>query len=349
MAKLIAIDAFCGCGGTSLGLSRAGFTIAGALEVEPFAAETYMLNHPRTPVFYDIRATAASFLLDVAGIEKGELDLLTGCPPCQGFSSIRTLNTSSVSRDKRNNLIFDFVRLVDGLRPKAVLLENVPGLMENWRFQEVVDQLKRWRYHVTAQLLDASAFGVPQRRKRLVMAASLRGEIDLSAPAGKPVTVRRAIGGLPPPRRSGRWLQQWHSDHSAEVLERIRSIPKNGGSRKDLGQDRQLDCHQDKKMGFHDVYGRMAWNEVAPTITRFSNNPSKGRFLHPTQNRALTLLESAILQSFPRSYKFLKDTPPTMIASMIGEAFPPKMAEILATRIADQLRRPHYAMARGAH
>lgn len=249
-----------------------------------------------------------------------------------------TLNTGGVMRDARNSLVFDFIRLVDGLRPKAILLENVPGLMENWRFREVVAQLIRWKYAVKAARLDAQGFGVPQRRKRLVLVASHIGEIDLSLPPVKTVTVRQAIGDLPRPKLSRRWLHRWHSSHSPEVLKRIRSIPHDGGSRMDLGRRSQLSCHNGDEIGFHDVYGRMAWNEVSPTITRFSNNPSKGRFLHPEQNRGLTLLESAILQSFPRSYKFSRETPPTIIASMIGEAFPPLMAEILATRIARQLR-----------
>jgi DNA (cytosine-5)-methyltransferase 1 len=335
MRPLIAVDAFCGCGGTSLGLNRAGFTVGAAIEVEPWAAEAYALNHPKTAVFYDIRATPAALLLDYLGIGKGDLDLLTGCPPCQGFSSIRTLNAGP-ARDRRNNLIFDFLRLIEGIRPKTILFENVPGLIENWRFSDVVAQLGRWKYHVTFAKLDAARFGVPQRRKRLVMAASRLGPIDLSVPEMRLRTVKDAIKGLVAPRASSNWLHRWHSTHSEEVLERIRSTPKNGGSRADLGKDRQLPCHRGKE-GFHDIYGRMEWSRVAPTITRFSNNPSKGRFLHPTQNRALTLLESAILQSFPRSYRFPRNAPPTIIASMIGEAFPPKMAEMLAKRVAEQL------------
>lgn len=347
MKRLIAIDAFCGCGGTSLGLTKAGFTVGAALEVDFWAAETYMRNHPKTAVFHDIRATPASVLLDYLGLRKYELDLLTGCPPCQGFSSIRTLNAASgASRDGRNNLVFEFLRLVDGLRPKAILFENVPGLMENWRFDEVVARLEGWNYKVNADRLNAQNFGVPQRRKRLVLAASRFGKISLNEPALPVTTVRRAIGDLEHPTRSKRWLHRWHSHHSPDVMERIRSIPKNGGSRQDLGEDGQLECHQDDKIGFHDVYGRMAWEKVSPTITRFSNNPSKGRFLHPRQNRGLTLLESSILQSFPRRYKFLRDTPPTKVASMIGEAFPPKMAENLAKRIASQLRSVHRKASR---
>jgi DNA (cytosine-5)-methyltransferase 1 len=171
--------------------------------------------------------------------------------------------------------------------------------------------------------------------------------ISLDDPELPVRTVRKAIGDLEHPRGSTRWLHRWHSHHSPDVMERIRSIPKNGGSRRDLGEEGQLDCHRKKEIGFHDVYGRMAWDSVSPTITRFSNNPSKGRFLHPRQNRALTLLESAILQSFPRNYKFLPDTPPTKVASMIGEAFPPKMAENLAKRIADHLRTQRRRKRRG--
>lgn len=346
--ELKAVDAFCGCGGTSLGLKKAGFRVECALEVDSWAAETYMLNHPDTHVFYDIRATPACVLMDVMGLRRGDLDLLTGCPPCQGFSSIRTLNAAAATKDERNSLIFEFGRLIDELLPKAILLENVPGLMTNWRFTKFVRQLKRLGYHVTVAHLDAADFGVPQRRKRLVLGASLIGTVDLSPPKVRRVSVRNAIGSLPSPEQSGRWMQRWHSQHSEAVLKRIRGIPKDGGSRRDLGYRKQLDCHRKSEdVGFGDVYGRMCWDDVSPTITRFSNNPSKGRFLHPDQDRALTLLESSILQGFPRSYRFSKKTPPTMIASMIGEAFPPAVAKELAARVASLLGRDTQEAVRG--
>src|SRR5262249_55153256 len=160
----------------------------------------------------------------------------------------------------------------------AILFENVPGLMENWRFNELVTCLESWRYNVNAARLNAQDFGVPQRRNRLGLAASRFGRIDFGEPDIPIKTVRDSIGRVEHPTRSKRWLHRWHSHHSKEVMERIRLIPKDGGSRRDLGEDGQLECHQDDDIGFYDVYGRMAWEEVSPTITRFSNNPSKGRF-----------------------------------------------------------------------
>lgn len=334
-----AIDVFCGCGGTSLGLKNAGFNVIAGVEVRDSAAAAYKLNHPNSALFFDVRLLTGSMLFDSLGLTRGELDLLSGCPPCQGFSSMRTLNTSSASKDERNDLIFEFIRLVKEILPKAVLMENVRGLSKNWRFTIIKRELRKLGYDVQYSILNSENFGVPQRRRRLVMCATRTGrsiETVYTLPIKKK-NVRDAIGSLPHPRDSANRLHKMLSQHSAEIRQKIALIPKNGGSRKDLGKSAQLKCHRGKNMGFSDVYGRMAWDAPAPTITRYSNNPSKGRFLHPVQNRGISILEAALLQSFPKNYKFPKDARITEIASMIGEAFPPKMAKIIAKRIIESL------------
>jgi len=334
-----AIDMFCGCGGTTHGLKKAGFNVIAGADVRDEAAATYRLNHPDAQLFYDIRYLTPKFLLETLGLRKGQLDLLSGCPPCQGFSSMRTLNARSASRDDRNNLLFDFLRLVDGLRPRAVLIENVPGLSDNWRFVRLRRDLRALGYSVHHAVLNSVNFGVPQRRKRLVICA-IRGShpFALQFAATTVRTVRNAIGGLPAPVRSTNRLHRMASRHSSKIWSRIASIPRDGGSRRDLGKRAQLPCHRVKKIGFNDVYGRMAWDKVSPTITRYSNNPSKGRFLHPTQNRAISPFEAALLQSFPKTYKFPANVTLTQAASMIGEAFPPRMAEAIALKINQHLR-----------
>lgn len=346
-----AIDMFCGCGGTTLGLEQAGFRVIAGVDVREEAAATYRLNHPAAELFYDIRYLTPKFLMETLGLKKGQLDLLSGCPPCQGFSTMRTLNALSASRDDRNNLVFDFLRLVDGLRPRAVLIENVPGLSQNWRFIRLRSELRKLGYAVQHGVFNSASFGVPQRRKRLVVCA-VRGKRPLTlqfAPTPQR-TVRQAIGALPTPKKSTNPLHKMASSHSAKVKRRISLIPHNGGSRKDLGKRAQLSCHREEDTGFHDVYGRMAWDEVSPTITRYSNNPSKGRFLHPKQNRAISLLEAALLQSFPRSYKFPKTATLTQVASMIGEAFPPRMAKSIARRIHKHLAAlAHSSRTRSRH
>lgn len=135
--KLTAIDLFSGCGGMTEGLKQAGFSVRGAVEIDPLAAATYKLNHKRVKVWQkDIRKISPTRMLKDLKLRRGEVDLLTGCPPCQGFSSMRRLNGSQYVRDARNDLLFDFLRFVRGIRPKAVMFENVPGLQHYWRWPE---------------------------------------------------------------------------------------------------------------------------------------------------------------------------------------------------------------------
>jgi DNA (cytosine-5)-methyltransferase 1 len=164
---------------------------------------------------------------------------------------------------------------------------------------------------------------VPQRRKRLILLAGLGFEIPLADESADVMTVRNAISDLESAGASGDDLHDLPEKRADRVLQMIREIPKDGGSRKDLPGCRQLKCHQ-RREGFYDIYGRMAWDDVAPTITSGCHNPSKGRFLHPEENRAVTLREAAILQSFPKDYVFLRSAGKEAIALMIGNALPPE-------------------------
>lgn len=320
---LHAVDLFSGCGGLSLGLKEAGFAVAAAVEVDRKAHETYRLNHPTVRLYaQDIRELDPAEVLKAAGLKPGELDLLAGCPPCQGFSRLRTKNKRTSVRDSRNNLIADFLRFIEVMEPKTVMLENVPALAKDARFLKARRQLHALGYKTVVHVLDTADYAVPQRRKRLIMLASNVHTPELADRARKRITVREALKGLSKPKQARDKLHGLGENRSKDVRELIALIPKNGGSRRDLPKRYQLDCHK-RSDGFSDVYGRMAWDDVSPTITSGCNNPSKGRFLHPSQNRTITLREAAILQGFPRRYRFNVDHGKEAIALMIGNALPP--------------------------
>lgn len=325
MRKPTAVDLFAGAGGLSEGLRQAGYRVVGAVELDSHACATYGMNHPRTKLWEtDITGVSGAAIMKALNMKSGELDLLAACPPCQGFSTMRTGNGTRWNRDRRNDLIFEVVRLVRSMRPTSVMLENVPGLAANPRFGIFLKSLRSLGYFVTWDILNAADFGVPQSRRRLVLLASRRQQPEFARPAFRQLTVRQFIGRLNPPSRSRDPLHNYvRAPRSPRIQKLIKRIPRDGGSRRDLGKRSQLDCHQDFT-GFNDVYGRMAWDDVAPTITGGCINPSKGRFLHPRANRAITLREAALLQTFPKSYQFDLARGLYAVALLIGNAFPPE-------------------------
>jgi DNA (cytosine-5)-methyltransferase 1 len=337
--KYWAVDLFSGCGGLTQGLKLAGFTVVGAIEIDPLAVATYAANHPEVTIKQaDIGSIEPAAFMDELGVSAGDIDLLCGCPPCQGFSKIRTKNGAKRNRDARNGLSSEMLRFTQALRPKAVMMENVPGLIKHKSFKALCSGLRRLGYHVRSEITDVQFFGVPQRRRRLILLAGLGFEIALAAPARMQRTVRSAICRLPAPGATGDALHDYPERRSAQVMRMIRDIPKDGGSRTDLPRERQLACHKDCD-GFHDIYGRMAWDDVAPTITSGCFNPSKGRFLHPEQNRALTLREAALLQTFPRRYHFGLSSGKEAAALMIGNALPPEFIRRQAVQVRKSIAR----------
>ena len=332
MKPRLAVDLFSGCGGLSLGLRRAGFKIVAAIDNDPLSVATYRLNHPSTDVKNkDIDDVNPLALMEELGLAPGQLDLMAGCPPCQGFSTLRTLNGGREVEEPQNDLVFDFVRFVECFRPKALMLENVPGLLADHRTGTVRRRLKRMGYECHAAVFDAVRFGVPQRRRRMIMLGA-PGRAPAYAKMTRRRTVSQAIRFLPPPEKSDDRAHNYDVKRAAEVLSLIRRIPKDGGSRTDLPSSAQLPCHRDFD-GFRDIYGRMAWRNQAPTITGGCINPSKGRFLHPEEDRAITLREAALLQGFPISYEFDLSRGRYPVAQLIGNAFPPKFAEHFAKSI----------------
>lgn len=335
-----AIDLFSGCGGMTIGLKQAGFDVIGAVEIDTVAVATYRANHRRVKVWdCDIRDLDSSEVKRVLGLRKGQLDLLAGCPPCQGFSVLRTLNGSRPIDDPRNDLVGEFLRFVRELRPKAVLMENVPALERDARFKALLEALDDLGYQHEHKVLDAADYGVPQRRQRLLLLAGYKRLISIAAPSGRRRVVYHAIAHLPAPGTSGDPLHDLNERRSKRITELISRIPHDGGSRRDLGEGSQLLCHQ-KCDGFKDVYGRMSWNDVAPTLTTGCFNPSKGRFLHPEADRAITMREAALLQTFPAKYQFPIARGKTKVADLIGNALPPKFLRIHALRVAQALSEP---------
>lgn len=330
-----AIDLFSGCGGLSQGLKDAGFQVVAAIEADPLAMSTYAMNHPRTHRHLgDITKIKASQFMRDLGLAPGELDLLAGCPPCQGFSTLRTMNGAADIVDPMNDLVFEVARFAHAFRPRALMIENVPGLMRDERFVLMTNRLARMGYKWSADVFDAADFGVPQRRRRMILIASRTSEPEFAPPHPRRKTVAGAIRSLPEPEHSRDPLHNYEVKRARHVIAMISQIPKDGGSRKSLAPSKQLECHK-RQDGFRDVYGRMSWSKPSPTITGGCINPSKGRFIHPESDRAITLREAALLQGFPSTYKFDISRGIYPTAQMIGNAFPPPFA----TRHARVLRK----------
>ncbi len=336
MKKYFAIDLFSGCGGLSEGLRNAGFDVAAAFDNDADSVATYRLNHPDTKVFEgDIRNVNTA---DIKKILNGSpLHLLAGCPPCQGFSSMRRLNKKRSKRDNRNNLVLEYLRFVKALKPLTIMMENVPGLVNYNLFKYVVRELQKLGYNPKFKPVSIQQYGIPQRRKRLVVVGSLLGDIDIAPATGEKVTVRDMIGHIESVSKTADPVHKIVASHTPKIMRRIKATPKNGGSRTDLPKRFELKCHKEDGVGFNDVYGRLRWDDYSSTITGGCLNPSKGRFLHPQEDRAITAREAALLQTFPKTYKFPTDISKTSISLLIGNALPPKFSYIQSSNIMNHL------------
>lgn len=348
--RIPAIDLFSGCGGVTSGLNKSGFFVKAAIEIDKDAIETYNMNFPKTPVIKkDIRNVTGTELLSKANINKEELFLLAGCPPCQNFS-LQNRNRDS-NNTERKQLLFEYVRLVFETNPTLILMENVPGIMaENNQqvFNKLIEELEK-RYVIVRSILNAADYGVPQRRKRFVL-HGLRKDLAevlkqrglvISLPAKTHIdpaikqrgggnklhdwrTVRQTIGDLPVINAGEKYQSETIKNHACmnleEInLERIRYIREHGGSRRCLPTELSLDCHKEYS-GHTDVYGIMDWNKPALTITGGCLYYSKGRFGHPSQNRAISAREAARLQTFDDSFIFTDNL--TKAGMQIGNAVP---------------------------
>jgi DNA (cytosine-5)-methyltransferase 1 len=273
---------------------------------------------------------------------------LAGCAPCQPFSTYSNGRKAHLS--PKWGLLAEFGRLVGELKPELVTMENVPQIAKHAPFNDFLASLKRYRYHITWDVLDCAEFGIPQRRKRLVLLASLLGEIAMPKPTHvnpkKWATVKQAIGGLHRIAAGTRDnpTDQLHiaSQLSKTNLDRIR-MSSPGGTWSEWPESLRAVCHQ-KESGhsYKSVYGRMAWDQPSPTMTTLCFGFGNGRFGHPEQDRGISLREAAILQSFPRRYKFCpEDETPEFrtIGRMIGNAVPPGLGHAIGKAFAAHVSR----------
>ena len=345
-AQLVAIEAFAGGGGLAVGLRDAGFRTVAAVELEPHAAATFKANHPDVHVFrQDIREVSGAELLKLA---SGHVDVLAACPPCQGFSSL----TSKWQRnDPRNDLVSEVGRLARELLPEAIMMENVPGLAQKGKplLEALVQELQQLGYVTNHDVLQVANYGVPQRRRRLVLLAGLGFHIEMPEPThnrtgakGLPRwrTLRDAIHGLEPPLtfqeaqdRGGPQLFAWHVVRTLSPQNQLRLNAANPGRTwSDFPEELRVECHRGNYNGFSNVYGRMEWDQPSVTITAGCTTLSKGRFGHPDQDRTISLREAATLQTFPSDYVF--ETPFFERAcEIVGNALPCSFAETIARQV----------------
>lgn len=326
-----AVDLYAGSGAVTTGLVRAGFRVVAAVDSDPVACKTYRNNHPTVRLYSTDIRTVDPNLIRRRELRGRDASILTVCAPCQPFSS----QNRNKSGDERSLLILEAIRFAAVLKPRVIVFENVPGLAQKrnaWILSQLKCGLERSGYCLGDPTnVDAADYGVPQRRVRCIMIATLnRTPVPLPrpiTPSGKRRTVRDAIGHLLP-------LASGQADpmdvlHKARVhlpiaLERLAHIAPDGGSRDSLPPHLVLNCHKEHR-GHPDVYGRMAWLEVAPTLTTGCTDITRGRYAHPRDDRAITLREAALLQTFPGKYKFHGNS--SQIAIQIGNAVPVRLIE----------------------
>ncbi len=333
-----AVDFFCGCGGTSAGLRAAGIRILAGLDMDREAAATYRANFPEAAfIERDIKQVDPADVSAAVDRDPGSRLLLSACAPCQPYTNF---HRKSASRKEERTLLLRLLPFIDHLEPDFIFVENVPGLHKvrgASTFNRFVKGLQRLGYHVEWEVVDCRAYGVPQRRRRLVLLASRLGALPVPPPVHGPgllpySTVKDWIAHFPPIA---------HGEHHPGVpnhqaaqltglnLKRLRATPPGGG-RSEWPLALQLECHKEHA-GHSDVYGRMSWDSSAPVLTTKCTSISNGRYGHPDQNRPISVREAAALQTFPDDFFFvgrIKSTTrqvgnavPVLLARAMGEAF----------------------------
>ena len=342
--KLKAVDFFCGGGGMSFGLKKAGIKILAGIDFEKKCKETYEVNVKGAKFIdadvFDLKETELENRLN---LQRNDDELiLVGCSPCQYWSII---NTEKEKSKKSKNLLIEFQRFVQYFNPGYVVVENVPGVLrkkEESGLESFIEWLKASSYTVHFNIHNISEYGVPQSRKRFTLIANriTDNELEPIKKKGKIPLVQDYIGehnGFPK-------VEAGHKDDSCFLhtvsglknvtIERLKLVEKNGGNRLGFANNKglQLKCFEGRDNAFKDTFGRLWWDRPSPTITTKFFSVSNGRFVHPEENRALSLREGAVLQSFPKTYKFktksIADT-----ARIIGNAVPPEYAKRIGKAI----------------
>ena len=348
---LQAVDFFCGGGGMSLGMKRAGIKIVAALDNDELCRDTYIANHPDSEfILADITKVSVSILAERAAVKRNDDSMIfIGCSPCQYWSIINGWNDSNrkaKSRDSRN-LLRNFIEFVDFYRPGFVVVENVRSILKNPKdsgLVELFDFFTKNKYEYKSEIITMNDYGVPQTRQRFVLIASRTiDEIDIPARSGKITTVADCIGKKAklPIISAGETASNDPMHRAASLSDtnlRRLQLTEEGGGRKNWSKQKklQLNAYRNKPDDFfYENYGRMSWNKPAPTITTRFYCLSCGRFGHPEQDRAISLREGAMLQTFPKRYKF-KTINFATAGRLIGNAVPPKFSERLGRAIVTQ-------------
>lgn len=350
------VDLFCGIGGLTHGFVKENFTVDAGVDFDVSCKFAFEENNNSTFYHKDVTTLKPKDLLSYYA--KGKMRILVGCAPCQPFSiynSTKTLKKKAKSQEAKWKLLYSFADLIESTQPEIISMENVPLLLKfdgGKVFNDFVKRLKDNGYHISHSIVNAKDYGVPQRRKRLILLGSKLGEISLidkSITEKNYVTVKDAIGHLPA-------LTDGLADandplHIARKLsplnkKRIQAT-KEGGSWSDWDESLWLECHKnDVGKNFRSVYGRMKWNDVAPTMTTYCVGLSNGRFGHPEQDRAISLREAALIQSFPEKYNLIdpeKQFSSATIARQIGNAVPVGLGVAIAKSIKKHIKELNHA------
>lgn len=338
------VDLFCGVGGLTHGLQLAGLNVVAGVDIEPSCQFAYEANNNSVFINKDVTKIDANTISNF--YPHDSVKILVGCAPCQPFSTYSSRYRKNGHSDEKWRLLYYFQEIAKKTLPDIISIENVPNLSKEKIFNELLDELKKLNYHCSWKIANCPDYGVPQKRKRLVMLASRYGKIELISPLYKSDqyrTVRMVISDLPHIRDGE--ICATDSLHRASKLSEInkkrirQSVP--GGTWRDWDEDLVLKCHK-KNTGktYPSVYGRMKWDEPSPTITTQFYGYGNGRFGHPEQDRALSLREGAILQSFPREYVFSDNEHEINkhdLAIQIGNAVPVELGRAIGISIINHL------------
>ena len=344
-----AIDLFAGAGGLSTGLSNAGINVKCAIEFDKNAAETYKINHSETNVLCkDIRTITDEEVINLK--QQHDINMLVGCPPCQGFSTL-----TQDKNDPRNQLVDEYIRFVSLIEPEVVMLENVPGIQkrDNYLFNKLIELLQLKKYKISYGVVQIADYGIPQQRKRFILIASKSFMIDIPSithsnkeksnlkrwVSVKDIFTKTSsiVAKNIKEKDDDFHLLSWHVvRNTSDINKKRMEYMKQGGTRFDIPYDLRPKGHQ-KSTGYSNVYTRMSADKPSPTITGGCTSISKGRFVHPFEDRAISVLEAALIQTFPEDYKFVAKSI-SKASTMIGNAFPCDFAAILGKHILKQYK-----------
>ncbi len=337
MKNASVVDVFCGIGGLTHGFIKEGFNVIAGIDADRSCKYAYEKNNDATFIHQDIEDGSTSKTI-MNLFPSGHTKILIGCAPCTPFSNYSRRGT----KDRRWGLLYSFLEIIRIVQPEIVSMENVAQLEKHQVFDDFVQGLEEANYNVSWQLVDCRDFGIPQKRVRLVLLASMLGGIELikkTHPPSKIRTVRDVIGKLDPieaGETSSR--DRLHTARGLTMKNKRRiAITPPGGGWIDWPEELLLDCHK-KESGrtYRSVYGRMLWDEPSPTLTTHCVGLGNGRFGHPEQDRAISLREAAMLQTFPKYYEFLSREDKLSvksIATQIGNAVPVRLARIIARSV----------------